>query len=54
MRPSQGNMANFNWEQGNNIKILSGAEGNKNNFRDQKVGNKFESNLRNKGTQANI
>ena len=29
-------------------------QGNKNNFRDQKAGNKFESNLGNTGTQANI
>ena len=30
------------------------GQGNENNFRDQKAGNKFESNLGNKGTQANI
>ena len=44
-------MANLNWgtrEQCGNIL------GNKNNFRGQKAGNKFESNLGNKGTQANI
>ena len=29
-------------------------QGNKNNFWDQNAGNKFESNLGKKGTQANI
>ena len=29
-------------------------QGNKNNFRDQKAGKKFESNLGNKETQANV
>ena len=44
-------MANLNWgteEQCQNIL------GNKNNLGDQKAGNKFESNLGNNGTHANI
>ena len=44
-------MANLNW--GTMSKYFR-KEGNRNNFRDQKAGNKFESNLGNKGTQAKI
>ena len=50
-------MANLNWGTGEQCQNILGNKGTKiieNNFRDQKVGNKFESNLGNKGTQANI
>ena len=51
------NMANLNWGTGERCQIILGNKGTKTiltNFRDQKAGNKFENNLRNKGTQANI
>ena len=44
-------MTNLNGEKGEQCQNILG---NKNNFRDQKAANKFESNLGNKGTQANI
>ena len=50
-------MANLNWgtrEQCQNILGNKGPKTIENNFKGQKAGNKFESNLGNKGTQANI
>ena len=46
-----------NWgtrEQCQNILRNKGPKTIENNFKGQKAGNKFESNLGNKGTQANI
>ena len=47
-------MTNLNWGTGEQIAKYFREQGHKNNFGDQKDGNKFESNLGNKGTQANI
>ena len=49
MSPSQGVLGN----KGTMTKYLR-EQGNINNFRDQRAGNKFESNFGNKGTQANF
>ena len=43
-------MVNLNWGTG---KQCQNILGNKNTFRDQKAGKKFETNLGNTGTQAN-
>ena len=49
-------MANVNWETGEQCQNILGNKDkiNKNGFRDQKAGNKFESNLENTGTQASM
>ena len=50
-------MANLNWltvQQCQNILGNKGTKKKLTNFRAQKAGNKFESNLGKKGTQANI
>ena len=50
-------MANLNWRTGEQFQNILGnnrTKKNLTNFRDQKAGNKFESKLGNKGTQANI
>ena len=50
------NMAYLNWGTEEQYQNILGNKGRKPifKFRDKKAGNKFESNLRNKETQANI